>query len=570
MTAQALGATPEASSDAGSVVARARAAVASGKGLAAVVDLAEIDQAQAKEWGKALGQVRREVDTMLAQVAHAQALLSAAEQGADGMARRHGEPTPHDLVASQTGGSEREAKKLIEVGKALADAEEPPPTDSDSPDATDTDPRFPRVSEAVKNSLISIEAAAMITRMLEKVHDLADPQAWQEAERTLVAKAQLLKMRALSRVVRRTEANLYRAGVEAREQELRDARYLHVFEDNTGMIIINGKLDPETAAPVKVALDAMVAQGLQAREGNASITRDERTPKQMRADALGLLARHSLKCDNEELGLAGVTLVVRMGLDEVIAAAGAGPVGDEAKGEGFAEIDGIAQPISAGTARRLAGEAGVVPMVTSGASVALDVGRNRYNFSRAQKLALIERDGGCAMCGAPPSWCEAHHIQEWSVQAGKTDVSNGVMLCRRCHQDLHNQGWVVTASVHETWFTPPAYIDPQRRPRPGGRMLHGGNSLDAHNVGRLEAAVNGPVGDGGSDRSGGEMSLGGSATSAASGTGAASDTPEPPPLTLCHRAKPAAPVCQVSVAQLTARHGTQRFAVGGLASHLPG
>lgn len=571
MTAEALG-TPPTSSDAGSVVARARAAVAAGAGLTGVVDLTELDQAQTRAWGEALGQVRREVDTMLAQVAHAQALLSAAEQGADGMSRRHGEPTPHDLVASQTGGSEREAKKLIEIGQALAEADKELPDGHDDSSGTKPDPRFPYVSEAVKNSLISIEAAAMITRMLEKVHGLADPQAWEDAERTLVAKAQLLKMRALSRVVRRTEANLYRAGVEAREQELRDARYLHVFEDNTGMMVINGKLDPETAAPVKVALDALVAHGLQAREGNGSITRDERTPKQMRADALGLLARHSLKCDNEELGLAGVTLVVRMGLDEVIAAAGAGDVdgtnsaGSEAKGEGFAEIDGIAQPISAGTARRLAGEAGVVPIVTAGASVALDVGRIRYKFSRAQKLALIERDGGCAMCGAPPSWCEAHHIQEWSTQAGKTDVTNGVMLCRRCHQDLHNQGWVVEATLNETWFTPPAYIDPQQRPRPGGRMLHGGMPLDAHNVDRLEAAVNGQAGDGGNDRPSGELNLSESATSEPS------ETPEPPPLTLCHRATPAVPVCQVSVERLTARHrvhrfAVHRFAVGGFASH---
>src|SRR5690554_928858 len=294
MTPEALHATPRASSDAGSVLARARAAVAGGTGLTGVVDLSNLDQLQTKAWGEALGKIRREVDTMLAQVAHTQALRSTPERGADGMARRHGEPTPHDLVASQTGGSEREAKKLIEVGQALADAEKETPNSPEGPPVQDGDPRFPYVSKAVHHALISIDAATMITRMLEKVHEVADPQAWADAERTLAAKAQLLNMRALSRVVRRTEANLYRAGVQAREHELREARYLHVFEDNTGMVIINGKLDPETAAPVKVALDALVSQGLQARQGNNAITRDERTPKQMRADALGLLARHSL------------------------------------------------------------------------------------------------------------------------------------------------------------------------------------------------------------------------------------------------------------------------------------
>ena len=589
MTAEALDATLAASRDAGSVLERARAAVASGTGLAGVVDLTGLDQSQTKAWGEALGKIRREVDTMLAQVAHAQALRSAPEQGADGMARRHGEPPPHDLVASQTGGSERDAKKLIEVGQTLAEAEKEPPAQPEDPSASDAGPKFPHVSKAVNHALISIDAAAMITRMLEKVHDVADPEAWADAERTLVAKARLLNLRALSRVVRRTEANLYRAGVEAREQELREARYLHVFEDNTGMVVINGKLDPETAAPIKVALDALVAQGLQARQGRTALTRDERTPKQMRADALGLLARHSLKCDNPELGLAGVTLVVRMDLEDVLASASAGD--GATGGERVAEIDGIGQPISAGTARRLAGEAGVVPIVTSGESVGLDVGRKRYHFSGAQKLALIERDGGCAMCGAPPSWCEAHHIQEWSTQAGKTDIANGVMLCRRCHQDLHRDGWVVKASLNETWFTPPAHIDPQRRPRPGGRMLHGGARLDQDGIDRLENATRtlkpvaspGVADDGQRSRdrnaSGGKVpgredsrdeakgkNASGRGVSGQNISGAKlhNNETDPPPLTLCHRAASAVPECKTPVARHSDRRSAHRFMVHGL------
>lgn len=557
-----------ASSDA--ALKAARELVSSGEGLTSA-QVAAMGEAELKAWGEALGRLRREVNTMMARVAHGQAELSAPQDGAGGMARRNGEPTPHDLVARQTGESEREAKRLIEVGRTLADAEKEPPADSELSDASDPDStplRFPYLSEASDQALIGIEAATMIRRMLEKVHDVADPKAWQDAERTLVAKAKLLKLRALSKAVRRTEANLFRSGVEVREQELRDARYLHVFEDNTGMIVINGKLDPETAAPIKVALDGLVAQGLQARAANKSITTDERTPTQMRADALGLLASHSLKCDNEELGLASVTLVVRMGLDEVIAAAGAGdgarPTGDQQAGEGFAEIDGIAQPISAGAARRLAGEAGVVPIVTSGGSVGLDVGRNRYKFSRAQKLALIERDGGCAMCGAPPSWCEAHHIQEWWAQAGKTDVSNGVMLCRRCHQDLHGQGWTVQATLHETWFTPPSSIDPERRPRPGGRKLHGGEPLSDQDLERLENAAKSPaattgaqfgVGSGAGVRSsagvGSGAGVGSSARTGSRAQPSASpsrqDEPEPPPLTLCHRARSASATCSQPV-----------------------
>ena len=74
------------------------------------------------------------------------------------------------------------------------------------------------------------------------------------------------------------------------------------------------------------------------------------------------------------------------------------------------------------------------------------------------------------MCGAPPSWCDAHHIVHWS-RGGRTDLANGVMLCVRCHHDVHRAGWVIDATASEVWFTPPAEVDPKRRRRPGGRKL---------------------------------------------------------------------------------------------------
>jgi hypothetical protein len=45
------------------------------------------------------------------------------------------------------------------------------------------------------------------------------------------------------------------------------------------------------------------------------------------------------------------------------------------------------------------------------------------------------------MCGRPPSWTETHHIDHWEEHHGKTDVDDGVLLCRHCHLLLHNQHW---------------------------------------------------------------------------------------------------------------------------------
>jgi hypothetical protein len=45
------------------------------------------------------------------------------------------------------------------------------------------------------------------------------------------------------------------------------------------------------------------------------------------------------------------------------------------------------------------------------------------------------------MCGRPPSWCEAHHIDHWDEHGGRTDIDDRVLLCRFCHLLVHNQGW---------------------------------------------------------------------------------------------------------------------------------
>ncbi|MCS0499617.1 HNH endonuclease signature motif containing protein, partial [Protaetiibacter mangrovi] len=62
-------------------------------------------------------------------------------------------------------------------------------------------------------------------------------------------------------------------------------------------------------------------------------------------------------------------------------------------------------------------------------------------FTEKQRTAMAARDGGCLMCGRPPSWCEAHHIDHWDEHAGRTDIDSGVLLCRFCHLNIHNNRW---------------------------------------------------------------------------------------------------------------------------------
>ena len=102
-------------------------------------------------------------------------------------------------------------------------------------------------------------------------------------------------------------------------------------------------------------------------------------------------------------------------------------------------------PISPGLARKLACEAGVIPVVLGGKSEVLDVGRRRRFHTKAQRIALAVRDKGCVAqgCERPGSWCHAHHLIPWS-QGGGTSVKNGILLCPRHHTLAHHQDYELT------------------------------------------------------------------------------------------------------------------------------
>ena len=45
----------------------------------------------------------------------------------------------------------------------------------------------------------------------------------------------------------------------------------------------------------------------------------------------------------------------------------------------------------------------------------------------------------CYLCGHNGSGLEAHHIEPYSISKHlRTEVSNGILLCRTCHSDIHN------------------------------------------------------------------------------------------------------------------------------------
>jgi hypothetical protein len=439
----------------------------------------------------ALARVRRDADGLLARAAAEVARRSGPDFGEIGLAKAQGFHDAVRLIAASTGSTRAEAARLVAVGRATAERATFAGERTPAP--------HPHVADALAAGSISLDAASAITSMLDRVAMRADPAMLDVAEGALARLATRVPLDLLLRGVREAEARLDADGVEPREEQLRDERFLTIREDRHGVVHLRARLDPESAAPLKAAVDALVGDALRRRgesgvgsgavgglagaDGAATgvvagcdrlgsgargpVVDDHRTIPQLRADALAAIARHVLGCEQTLIPLAKTTVIVRVDLATLV------------EGVGHANVDGFEQPVAAATARRLAADAELIPAVLGGESLPLDLGRSARLFTRAQRLALGERDGGCASCGQNVGYVEAHHIRWWERDAGPTDLSNGVLLCGFCHHSVHRDGWEIRADPGGVRFIPPPHIDPDRVPRLGGRARFEVSMADA-------------------------------------------------------------------------------------------
>ncbi len=222
-------------------------------------------------------------------------------------------------------------------------------------------------------------------------------------------------------------------------------------------------MHPEAAGLLTAAVDARTAPRrspsfVDAEDGDHAVS-DTRTLPQQRLDALTSIAKESLGHDTGRLAGTAVTMCVTMTLESLIS------------GIGVAHIEGIDEPVTASTARRLAADAAIIPIVLGSDSEPLDVGHTSRLFTEAQRRALAIRDGGCIWtnCMAPPGWCEVAHLQPWS-HAGPTDLANGALMCAFHHRRFDNDGWNLEMRGGTPWLIPPAWVDASRTPRRAGRL----------------------------------------------------------------------------------------------------
>jgi hypothetical protein len=148
--------------------------------------------------------------------------------------------------------------------------------------------------------------------------------------------------------------------------------------------------------------------------------------------------------------------------------------GDSPSGEGTAPAslpDGTT--MSRVTLDEILCDAELVPVLTDRLGNPLDVGRTQRLFTPRQRQALAHRDKGCSYprCGAPSEWSHAHHLVPYS-EGGRTDLSNGALLCGRHHRHVHAAGLVGRVERGQVvWDTGPPGGPPYRTFTAARRLL---------------------------------------------------------------------------------------------------
>ena len=215
---------------------------------------------------------------------------------------------------------------------------------------------------------------------------------------------------------------------EAREAARRHAtRALHIHQDEDGMVVVRGRLEPEVGALLMQTL-AAAREALYQRDRS----QEPPTPAQQRADALALLAETALH-QGLEPGAPGERYQVVVHVD---APALADP---EQPGQSALE-DGT--HVSAETSRRLACDASRVVMRHDEEGRVVEIGARTRTIPPALRRVLHHRDHGCRFPGCGARFGQGHHLQHWA-QGGPTTLSNLALLCRRHHRAVHEEGYQV-------------------------------------------------------------------------------------------------------------------------------
>ncbi len=415
-------------------------------------------------------QAGRLVDAVRVATAGEVAERSRHELGSDGLSFRLGHRRPVHLIEQVTRVSQAEAARRIRLGTATR----PRSTLSGLPLPAE----YPRVAAALLEGTMGVDAATAIIRCLGQAAPTAPPADLDAAEQALVDTAATQSADLVLQHARIWREALDPDGAEPRDAELRAKRRFSLGREVNGMTPFSGACEPTFAALLRSAFgeasapkavprflseeDAARAdsENISTPDGDIVVRlKDPRTPEQRQYDVLvGLVTAGIRASENAPVGqrsTATVMAVVQLT--------------DLHNNTGVGWLDDIGEPVAISTLQQLICDSGYRKIILGPDGEVLHMGLKERFFTKAQRLALAVRDGGCIApgCTAPPGWCEAHHVIEHE-NGGPTDISNAVLLCQAHHNWLHTSHYTMKMIRGKPYLLAPPWLDLEQAWKPLG------------------------------------------------------------------------------------------------------
>src|SRR2546423_195543 len=307
---------------------------------------------------------------------------------------------------------------------------------------------LPTVRDAASEGVLSGEHIDVIAKTLAELPTRISVEEREQVEAALTEQARLHPPISVKRQGQKLLARLEQDGTDPGDEaeQAEPTNTMTYRRSRTGRVRIVAELDAETAE----VFEGMILPLAKPKKLNEE-TPDPRDKRRRQGDAMSEVifrAAGQGKSDQAVKTDLIVTLDLTMLTDGIAGAT----------------LDGGASlPPSA--VRRLACDAGVIPVVCNGNSVPLDLGRAQRLVPDRLRSALVARDRCCCFpgCDQPARMTEAHHVKPWS-EGGPTDLANLVLLCHRHHRVIHGSEWTITMIHDLPYFIPPRWVDREQKP----------------------------------------------------------------------------------------------------------
>jgi hypothetical protein len=285
---------------------------------------------------------------------------------------------------------------------------------------------LPRISEEFRSGEVSYSKVRAMTRV-----------ATERNEEYLLMIARHGTAAHVERLVRQYR-KVKRIEALERDNERHALRELDWYFDDDGSFVMKGRFTPEQGMLIKKTLESIMEEDFEEQKNvSAETPVDELKPhsepvSQRRADALVRMA------EGYSPDQLGERYLVHIHTDmETLKADGENAEAEIEEGRN----------VSAETSRRLSCDTGVVHWLDRSNGDAINMGRKTRTIPPSTRRALQRRDRGCRFPGCTCTrFVDAHHIKHWA-DGGETNMDNLVLLCRRHHRLVHEEGFTVRAGA---------------------------------------------------------------------------------------------------------------------------